>query len=162
MTVPCGFDRIWIAQSDCNSWPRTAGRIGCSRSAAFFNNTQAGMSKARRWTRWEYIDERSWIIGLDIGGTFTDVVMVHPSTRAFHRFKCLTTPEDPARGALAGVDGVLAEAGAKPEEVAVLLHATTLVSNALIERKGRANRADLDQGLPRCAQDRTGEEIRYL
>jgi N-methylhydantoinase A len=80
--------------------------------------------------------KRSWIVGLDIGGTFTDVVMVHPTTRAFHRFKCLTTPEDPARGALAGVDGVLAEAGAKPGEVAVVLHATTLVSNALIERKG--------------------------
>jgi N-methylhydantoinase A len=80
--------------------------------------------------------QQSWIIGLDIGGTFTDVVMVHSATRAFHRFKCLTTPEDPARGALAGVDGVLAEAGAKPEEVGVLLHATTLVSNALIERKG--------------------------
>lgn len=80
--------------------------------------------------------QRSLIIGLDIGGTFTDVVMVHPATRAFHRFKCLTTPEDPARGALAGVDGVLAEAGAKPGEVGVVLHATTLVSNALIERKG--------------------------
>ena len=47
--------------------------------------------------------ERSWIIGLDIGGTFTDVVMVHPATRAFRRFKCLTTPEEPARGALAGI-----------------------------------------------------------
>src|SRR4029078_4290955 len=45
-------------------------------------------------------------------------------------------PDDPARGALAGVDGVLAEAGVKPGEVAVILHATTLVSNALIERKG--------------------------
>jgi len=80
--------------------------------------------------------KRSWIIGLDIGGTFTDVVMAHPVTGAIHRFKCLTTPKDPARGALQGVDGVLAEAGAKPEEVAVLMHATTLVSNALIERKG--------------------------
>ena len=80
--------------------------------------------------------KRSWIIGLDIGGTFTDVVMVHPTTRAFHRFKCLTTPDDPARGALGGVDGMLAEVDVKPGEVAVLLHATTLVSNALIERKG--------------------------
>jgi N-methylhydantoinase A/oxoprolinase/acetone carboxylase beta subunit len=80
--------------------------------------------------------KRGRIIGLDIGGTFTDVVMVHPATRAFHRFKCLTTSDDPARGALEGVDGVLAEAGAEPGDVAVLLHATTLVSNALIERKG--------------------------
>src|SRR5262249_13046902 len=66
----------------------------------------------------------------------TDVVMVHPATRAFRRFKCLTTPDEPARGALAGVDGVLAEAGVDPSDVSVVLHATTLVSNALIERKG--------------------------
>lgn len=80
--------------------------------------------------------KRGWIIGLDIGGTFTDAVMVHQRTRAFCRYKCLTTPEDPARGALDAVDGLLKEADAKPHDVAVLLHATTLVSNALIERKG--------------------------
>jgi len=77
-----------------------------------------------------------WIVGLDIGGTFTDVVMAHPKTREMKRFKCLTTPEEPARGALNGVEGVLAEANAAPGDIAVLLHATTLVSNALIERKG--------------------------
>jgi N-methylhydantoinase A len=77
-----------------------------------------------------------WIVGLDIGGTFTDVVMAHPKSAAMIRFKCLTTPEEPARGALAGVAGVLAEANAAPGDIAVLLHATTLVSNALIERKG--------------------------
>jgi N-methylhydantoinase A len=80
--------------------------------------------------------KRSWIIGLDIGGTFTDVVMAYPASRELRRFKCLTTPEEPARGALAGIDGILAEAGVKPSEVAVLLHATTLASNALVERKG--------------------------
>jgi N-methylhydantoinase A len=77
-----------------------------------------------------------WIVGLDIGGTFTDVVMVHPKSAVMTRFKCLTTPDEPARGALAGVAGVLAEANAAPGDIAVLLHATTLVSNALIERKG--------------------------
>lgn len=79
---------------------------------------------------------RGWIIGLDIGGTFTDVVTVHAQTGRFGRFKCLSTPDDPARGALAGVEGVLREVGARPDEVSVVLHATTLVSNALIERKG--------------------------
>src|SRR3954447_12483870 len=79
-----------------------------------------------------------WIVGLDIGGTFTDVVMAYPKSPVMTRFKCLTTPEEPARGALAGVAGVLAEAGASPGDIAVLLHATTLVSNALIERKGAA------------------------
>jgi len=80
--------------------------------------------------------KQGWIIGLDIGGTFTDVVMTHPQRRELTRFKCLTTPEEPARGALQGVEGVLAEAGIEAKDVSVLLHATTLVSNALIERKG--------------------------
>jgi N-methylhydantoinase A/oxoprolinase/acetone carboxylase beta subunit len=77
-----------------------------------------------------------WIVGVDIGGTFTDVVMVHSKSREMKRFKCLTTPDEPARGALEGVDGVLAESNAKPGDISVLMHATTLVSNALIERKG--------------------------
>jgi N-methylhydantoinase A/oxoprolinase/acetone carboxylase beta subunit len=81
---------------------------------------------------------KCWIVGVDIGGTFTDVVMVHSKTREMKRFKCLSTPDEPERGALAGVEGVLAEANAKPGDIAVLMHATTLVSNALIERKGAA------------------------
>jgi N-methylhydantoinase A len=77
-----------------------------------------------------------WIVGLDIGGTFTDLVMVHSKTHEMKRFKCLTTSDDPARGALTGVESILKEADAAPGDIAVLLHATTLVSNALIERKG--------------------------
>jgi N-methylhydantoinase A len=79
---------------------------------------------------------KGWIIGLDIGGTFTDAVMVHSNTNAFRRFKCLTTPDEPAVGALEAVEGLLKEAGADPSDVSIVLHATTLVSNALIERKG--------------------------
>lgn len=75
-------------------------------------------------------------IGLDIGGTFTDAVMVHLDTAKAVRFKSLTTPADPAVGALSALQGVLREGGADVSQVAVLLHATTLVSNALIERKG--------------------------
>jgi N-methylhydantoinase A len=77
-----------------------------------------------------------WIIGLDIGGTFTDSVMTHPRTSRMVRFKCLSTPDDPSRGALTGVAGVIAEAGVEPRDISVVLHATTLVSNALIERRG--------------------------
>jgi len=90
---------------------------------------------------------QGWIVGLDIGGTFTDVVMVHPKSREMKRFKCLTTPNEPARGALEGIDGVLAEAKASPDDIAVLLHATTLVSNALIERKGAKTALISTQGF---------------
>jgi N-methylhydantoinase A len=78
----------------------------------------------------------SWVVGLDIGGTFTDVMMVDPASGRSVRYKSLTTPADPALGALEALQGVLREGQAAPGEVAVLLHATTLVSNALIERKG--------------------------
>ena len=77
-----------------------------------------------------------WIVGLDIGGTFTDVVMVDPARGRVARYKALTTPDDPALGALMALDSALAEGAALPGSVATLLHATTLVSNALIERKG--------------------------
>jgi N-methylhydantoinase A len=90
---------------------------------------------------------RGGIIGLDIGGTFTDVVLLHPRTRELTRFKCLTTPGEPARGALEGVDGVLAEAGVGAQDISVLLHATTLVSNALIERKGASTALVSTKGM---------------
>ncbi len=88
-----------------------------------------------------------WIVGLDIGGTFTDTVMAHGATGKLVRFKCLTTPDDPARGALAGIKGVLAEADVGPRDISVVLHATTLVSNALIERKGARTALIATQGF---------------
>ena len=87
------------------------------------------------------------MLGLDIGGTFTDVMMVHPPTGATARFKSLTTPHDPSLGALAAIEGVLTAAKATPAEVAVVLHATTLVSNALIERKGAATSLVMTRGF---------------
>ena len=77
-----------------------------------------------------------WIVGLDIGGTFTDVMMVESRSGRSVRYKSLTTPAEPSIGALEALQGALREGKAGPDELAVLLHATTLVSNALIERKG--------------------------
>ena len=77
-----------------------------------------------------------WIVGLDIGGTFTDVYMLEPASGRTARFKSLTTADDPARGAIEALLGALGEAGARPDQIDVVLHATTLVSNALIERTG--------------------------
>ena len=78
----------------------------------------------------------SWVIGLDIGGTFTDVMMIDIVSGRSVRHKVLTTPADPSIGALDGVEGALRQGQVRHGDVAVLLHATTLVSNALIERKG--------------------------
>ncbi len=75
-----------------------------------------------------------WSIGIDIGGTFTDVV-VRGGERTIAR-KVLTTHDDPARGVEAGLAGLLAEGALDPEAVDRVVHATTLFTNTLIERKG--------------------------
>jgi N-methylhydantoinase A len=75
-------------------------------------------------------------LGIDIGGTFTDVVIHDPRDGRAVIWKESTTPDDPARGALEGTRRVLEKAGARPEQVGRVVHATTLFTNALIERKG--------------------------
>jgi N-methylhydantoinase A len=75
-------------------------------------------------------------LGIDIGGTFTDLVIHDPRDGRAVIWKESTTPDDPARGALLGTRRVLQKAGAKPEQVGRVVHATTLFTNALIERKG--------------------------
>ena len=73
-------------------------------------------------------------LGVDIGGTFTDVALEIGDRRL--TAKGLTTPRAPEQGVLAIVGTVIAEAGIKPEDVDLIIHGTTLATNALIERKG--------------------------
>ncbi len=75
-------------------------------------------------------------LGIDIGGTFTDVVIHDPRDGRAVIWKESTTPDDPSRGAMEGTKRVLEKAGAKPEQIGRVVHATTLFTNALIERKG--------------------------
>ncbi len=75
-------------------------------------------------------------IGFDIGGTFTDFVLSDAGTGALRLHKRLTTAEDPAIGALDGVQQILSDHGARLRDVGEILHGTTLVTNAVIERKG--------------------------
>jgi len=75
-------------------------------------------------------------LGFDIGGTFTDFVLADPGTGTMRLHKRLTTPEDPAIGALDGLRQVIANHGARLADVAEIVHGTTLVTNAVIERNG--------------------------
>jgi N-methylhydantoinase A len=75
-------------------------------------------------------------IGVDIGGTFTDLVWVDEATGAFRVAKLLTTPKDPSQAVEEGAVTLLHEAGAGAAAVRALIHGTTLATNALIERKG--------------------------
>jgi 5-oxoprolinase (ATP-hydrolysing)/N-methylhydantoinase A len=75
-------------------------------------------------------------LGFDIGGTFTDFVLLDAATGGLSLHKCLTTPNDPADGALDGIRSICAAAGINVADVGELLHGTTLVTNALIEGRG--------------------------
>src|SRR3974377_1050769 len=73
-------------------------------------------------------------LGVDIGGTFTDVALEVGDRR--HTAKGLTTARAPETGVLTIVRAIIAEAGIKPGDVQLIIHGTTLATNALIERKG--------------------------
>jgi len=73
-------------------------------------------------------------LAVDIGGTFTDVVLEKAGDR--YSTKVLTTPHDPEQGVIEGVSALLAETGITPSEIELVIHGTTLATNALIERKG--------------------------
>ena len=73
-------------------------------------------------------------LAVDIGGTFTDVVLDVNGVR--HTAKVLTTPTEPEQGFMEGALAALAKAGVQPGEVEAIVHGTTLATNAIIERKG--------------------------
>ncbi|MEX0653222.1 MAG: hydantoinase/oxoprolinase family protein [Phycisphaeraceae bacterium] len=77
-------------------------------------------------------------IGIDTGGTFTDLVLVDSrAQRVVATFKLLSTPDDPARAVLDGMDRLLTKAGLPPrrEQPPDVVHGSTVATNALLERK---------------------------
>ncbi|HXC27372.1 MAG TPA: hydantoinase/oxoprolinase family protein [Stellaceae bacterium] len=77
-------------------------------------------------------------LGVDIGGTFTDVALEVGGNGAARRYsaKILTTPQAPERGVLAAIEAVLGQAALTPGDLSLIIHGTTLATNAIIERKG--------------------------
>jgi N-methylhydantoinase A len=80
--------------------------------------------------------DRAAALGVDVGGTFTDIVLEAAGRR--HTAKVPTTPARPVEGVLAGIAAVLAAAEAAAGDIGLVIHGTTLLTNALIERKGPA------------------------
>jgi 5-oxoprolinase (ATP-hydrolysing)/N-methylhydantoinase A len=78
---------------------------------------------------------RPYAVGLDIGGTFTDFVLLD-ERGGVSVHKVLTTPADPALAALEGLAQLLSRAAVALDQVDLLVHSTTLVTNALIEQRG--------------------------
>lgn len=75
-------------------------------------------------------------LGVDIGGTFTDFAILNASSGRLATHKQLTTPEDPSVGVLAGLDALLSRENLPISALSAIVHGTTLVTNATIERKG--------------------------
>ncbi|MCP5154246.1 MAG: hydantoinase/oxoprolinase family protein [Ectothiorhodospiraceae bacterium] len=77
-----------------------------------------------------------WTIGVDVGGTFTDLHAVDPASGRVCLHKTASTPDDPARAILDGIDALIAAAGIAPGDVERVAHGTTVGTNALIQRRG--------------------------
>ena len=82
------------------------------------------------------MSDATYRLGCDIGGTFTDFVLVNNETGKFYTNKCLTTPSDPSDAIEQGVKELNDRLPGFMDTVEEIIHGTTLVINAIIERKG--------------------------
>ncbi len=98
-------------------------------------------------------------LGCDIGGTFTDFVLVNDATGEFQINKCLTTPGDPSDAVEQGIRELLAREPGFMPKVNEIIHGTTLVINAIIERKGAKTGLITTRGFRDVLE--LGREIRY-
>ena len=98
-------------------------------------------------------------LGCDIGGTFTDFVLVNDDTGEFTINKCLTTPGDPSDAVEEGVRQLLVRAPGFMSQLEEVIHGTTLVINAIIERKGAKTALITTRGFRDVLE--LGREMRY-
>ena len=75
-------------------------------------------------------------LGVDVGGTFTDLLLFNQDSGAFWRHKTPSTPHDSSEGILNGVNALCDEAGVAASDIEYLLHGTTVATNAVLEGKG--------------------------
>ncbi|HEX4261289.1 MAG TPA: hydantoinase/oxoprolinase family protein, partial [Acetobacteraceae bacterium] len=78
----------------------------------------------------------AWRVGVDSGGTFTDLCLFDPDGGAIRLWKLASTPDDPSRAIADGVAEALGREGASPSALAYLGHGTTVATNALIQQRG--------------------------
>ncbi len=98
-------------------------------------------------------------LGCDIGGTFTDFVLVNDETGEFQINKCLTTPGDPSDAVEQGIRELLEQTPGFMPKIDEIIHGTTLVINAIIERKGAKTGLITTKGFRDVLE--LGREMRY-
>lgn len=84
----------------------------------------------------EEVKKMGYMIGVDVGGTFTDFSIFDTAEKRLFHFKHSSTPEDPSRAIVNGILHILENEHINPEDVEYLAHGTTVATNALIEKKG--------------------------
>ncbi|MFN3372791.1 MAG: hydantoinase/oxoprolinase N-terminal domain-containing protein, partial [Chloroflexus sp.] len=78
----------------------------------------------------------SYRIGVDVGGTFTDLMLFDEESGRYWRHKTPSTPHDPSEAVLAGIAAICQQAGITPAQVAHIMHGTTVATNVILEGKG--------------------------
>ena len=101
----------------------------------------------------------SYRLGCDIGGTFTDFVLVNDETGEFEINKCLTTPADPSDAVEHGIRELMERSPGFMPHIDEIIHGTTLVINAILERKGARTGLITTRGFRDVLE--LGREIRY-
>src|ERR671927_618623 len=86
-------------------------------------------------------------VGVDIGGTFTDLILIDDTSGELTVGKVLTTPSDPSQAVADVLQDALQRSLAPPHEVQNVIHGTTLVTNAIIERKGARTALLITEGF---------------
>jgi len=105
------------------------------------------------------MDAGRYRAGVDIGGTFTDLLLLDEQTGEMIIGKILTTPGDPSLAVIQGLQALLAERHLDPATVTAAIHGTTLITNAIIERKGARTGLITTQGFRDALE--IGREKRY-
>ena len=103
--------------------------------------------------------EKSHRVGIDIGGTFTDLVLIDDASGERAIGKVLTTPDDPSEAVEQGLRGLLEREDVDASQLKTIIHGTTLVTNALIERRGTATALLTTEGFRDAVA--IGTEHRY-
>ena len=78
----------------------------------------------------------SYRLGVDVGGTFTDLLLINEETGATHTAKVPSTPKDSSLGVLNGIARIFEESGIDPTQIARVMHGTTVATNAVLTGKG--------------------------
>ena len=86
------------------------------------------------WSVLTQVDD--YALAIDVGGTFTDIVLLNLATGGMRLLKTPSTPDDPSRGFVTGISEILKSNGVAYSQVRRIFHGTTIATNAILEGKG--------------------------